>query len=42
MTNTTMIPAHQVLNVEGGAPLKAWTVGVPFETDARAQLEFVS
>ncbi|MEA2695876.1 MAG: hypothetical protein QOI66_147 [Myxococcales bacterium] len=30
---------HQVFSVEGGAPIKAWTVGVPFEDEARAQLE---
>jgi tRNA-splicing ligase RtcB len=35
-------PAHQVINVEGGAPLRAWTVGVPFEPDARAQLERIA
>jgi tRNA-splicing ligase RtcB len=41
-TNMTMTAAHQVLHVEGGAPLKAWTVGVPFEADARAQVERIA
>ena len=42
MTNETNAPAHQVFNVEGGVPLKSWTVGVPFEPDARAQLERIA
>jgi len=33
---------HQVIGVEGGRPLRAWTVGVPFEPDARAQLERIA
>jgi tRNA-splicing ligase RtcB len=40
--NTTMSSAHQVLNVEGGSPIRAWTIGVPFEADARAQLERIA
>src|SRR5580765_739170 len=40
--NNTMSPAHQVINVEGGAPIRAWTIGVPFEADARAQLERIA
>ena len=40
--NTTMAPTHQVLNVEGGSPIRAWTVGVPFEADARAQVERIA
>jgi tRNA-splicing ligase RtcB (3'-phosphate/5'-hydroxy nucleic acid ligase) len=32
-------PRHQVINVEGGAPIRAWTIGVPFEAEARAQVE---
>src|SRR5918911_3759767 len=34
----TTTAANEVFHVEGGKPLKAWTVGVPFEADARAQL----
>jgi len=40
--NNTMSPAHQVINVEGGSPIRAWTVGVPFEAEARAQLERIA
>jgi tRNA-splicing ligase RtcB (3'-phosphate/5'-hydroxy nucleic acid ligase) len=29
----------QVIEVPGGVPVKAWTRGVPFEAEARAQLE---
>jgi tRNA-splicing ligase RtcB len=29
---------YQVIHVEGGVPLKCWTVGVPFEEEARKQL----
>jgi len=41
---TAAAPAatHQVIGVEGGRPLRAWTVGVPFEPDARAQLERIA
>jgi tRNA-splicing ligase RtcB len=38
----TTPPAHQVISVEGGAPIRAWTVGVPFEPDARAQVERIA
>jgi tRNA-splicing ligase RtcB len=31
-----------IFPVEGGVPLKCWTVGVPFEPEARAQLENVA
>jgi tRNA-splicing ligase RtcB len=43
-TEATTAPAaaHQVIGVEGGRPLRAWTVGVPFEADARAQLERIA
>src|SRR6476469_9163974 len=41
-TNSTKSAAHQVINVEGGAPIRAWTVGVPFEADARAQVERIA
>jgi tRNA-splicing ligase RtcB len=34
--------AFQVFKVEGGVPLKCWTMGVPFEPEARAQLENVA
>jgi tRNA-splicing ligase RtcB len=40
--NTTMSPTHQVINVEDGSPIRAWTIGVPFETDARAQVERIA
>jgi hypothetical protein len=36
MTDTTT-SAHRFLPVERGAPLAAWTTGVPFEAEARAQ-----
>jgi tRNA-splicing ligase RtcB len=41
-TSQTMSPAHQVINVEGGVPIRAWVDGVPFEADARAQLERIA
>jgi tRNA-splicing ligase RtcB len=33
---------HQVIQVDGGAPIRAWINGVPFEPDARAQLERIA
>jgi tRNA-splicing ligase RtcB len=43
MTNeNATAPAPQVIAVEGGAPIKAWTTGVPFEAEARAQLERIA
>jgi tRNA-splicing ligase RtcB len=43
MTNTTDTqPVHQVIEVQGGVPLKCWTVGVPFEAEAKKQLENVA
>jgi len=33
---------YQVLNPAHGVPIKAWTRGVPFESEARAQLENVA
>ena len=43
MTNATDTqPVHQVIDVQGGVPLKCWTVGVPFEAEARKQLENVA
>jgi len=33
---------HQVIRVEGGVPIRAWVDGVPFEPDARAQVERVA
>ena len=33
---------HQVIHVDGGAPIRAWINGVPFEPDARAQLERIA
>jgi tRNA-splicing ligase RtcB (3'-phosphate/5'-hydroxy nucleic acid ligase) len=33
---------YETLTVEGGRPIKAWTVGVPFEPGARTQLENVA
>jgi len=36
------VPSHETFNVPGGAPIKSWTVGVPFEPEARAQLERVA
>jgi tRNA-splicing ligase RtcB len=37
-----MTDTHQTLNVPGGRPVKAWTMGVPFEEDARAQIERIA
>jgi len=34
--------AHETLNVPDGKPIRSWTVGVPFEADARAQLERIA
>ncbi len=34
--------AHETLEVDGGAPIKAWTVGVPFEAAARQQVERIA
>jgi tRNA-splicing ligase RtcB len=42
MTLEEQSPAHQTLNVPEGKPIKAWTVGVPFEVDARAQVERIA
>ncbi len=45
MTNETkqkVSPAHQVINVDGGVPIRAWTNGVPFEAEARAQVERIA
>ncbi len=33
---------YDVLTVEGGVPIKAWTVGVPFETEAAEQLRRIA
>jgi len=33
---------HNVINVEGGVPIKAWTKGVPFEPEAEKQLRNVA
>src|SRR3954471_2161372 len=40
--NNPSSSAHQVINVEGGSPIRAWTVGVPFEAEARAQVERIA
>ena len=43
MRNTTNeAAAFEVIPVEGGVPLKCWTVGVPFEDEARKQLQNVA
>lgn len=34
--------SYEVLSVEGGVPVKSWTVGVPFEAQAKAQLSRVA
>src|SRR5438477_5664351 len=34
--------SHNVVNVEGGVPIKAWTKGVKFEDKAEAQLRNVA
>jgi tRNA-splicing ligase RtcB len=41
-TNQKVSPAHQVINVDGGVPIRAWTAGVPFEAEARAQVERIA
>lgn len=41
MTNATNTNLFTVLDA-GGAPIKAWTSGVPFEAEARAQVERTS
>jgi tRNA-splicing ligase RtcB len=40
--STDETAVFQVIPVEGGVPLKCWTVGVPFEDQARAQLQNVA
>ena len=30
---------HETIEVEGGVPIQAWTIGVPFDPNARKQLE---
>jgi tRNA-splicing ligase RtcB (3'-phosphate/5'-hydroxy nucleic acid ligase) len=40
--NNPLSPAHQVIHVEGGSPIRAWTIGVPFEAEARAQVERIA
>jgi tRNA-splicing ligase RtcB (3'-phosphate/5'-hydroxy nucleic acid ligase) len=42
MAKPTAEQVHQVVPVEGGVPLRCWTVGVPFEDEARAQLQNVA
>jgi tRNA-splicing ligase RtcB len=39
---TSEAKGHQVVEVEGGVPVRAWTDGVPFEAEARAQVERVA
>jgi len=34
--------SYEVMAVEGGVPVKSWTRGVPFEDEARAQLQNVA
>lgn len=34
--------SYEVINPSGGVPIKSWTVGVPFEPEARAQLERIA
>jgi tRNA-splicing ligase RtcB len=33
---------HQIIDVEDGVPIRAWTIGVPFEAEARAQVERIA
>jgi tRNA-splicing ligase RtcB len=33
---------YEVMNIEGGVPVKSWTRGVPFEDEARRQLQNVA
>jgi tRNA-splicing ligase RtcB len=41
MEPNTMEPGHVTMTTEG-APIKAWTIGVPFEAEAEAQLRRVA
>jgi tRNA-splicing ligase RtcB len=41
-THATTPHVHQVINVPDGVPLRCWTVGVPFEEGAQAQLRNVA
>jgi tRNA-splicing ligase RtcB len=38
----TTATGHQIIDVAGGVPIRAWTVGVPFEAEARAQVERIA
>jgi tRNA-splicing ligase RtcB len=38
----TAVTGPEVMEVEGGVPVKTWTRGVPFEEEARAQLRNVA
>jgi tRNA-splicing ligase RtcB len=42
MTTTTPQRTHEIENVEGGVPVRSWTVGVPFEAEAREQVRRVA
>src|SRR5512140_3683444 len=39
---TTPQRTHEIENVEGGVPVRSWTLGVPFESEARAQVHRVA
>src|SRR6185503_3345475 len=34
--------AYEIMNVEGGVPIKSWTRGVPFEEEAKQQLKNIA
>lgn len=42
METTNSTRAYEVLPAEGGVPIKSWTVGVPFEAQAKAQLQRIA
>ena len=42
MENTKRATVHETIPVEGGVPLKCWTVGVSFEEEAKKQLQNVA
>jgi tRNA-splicing ligase RtcB len=42
MSDMQQEKVHEVIPVEGGVPLRCWTVGVPFEDEAKAQLRNIA
>lgn len=42
MEATNKARSYEVVSAQGGVPIKSWTVGVPFEVQARAQLQHIA